>query len=198
MKAAERAADVPTKMQLLSHSIIDFPRRDSSRVPLFEAAIQAGSDGYALGILEPLLQTQFLRNPAVENSDDEDQISGSVDEEENKNDTNFLSAAGGQLSRIQAAQLAQMIADAMSRQGRLGEALSYYQTARTIGTSPLRKVLADKIAETKSTLSIELENASRQPLLHEALEQDRVVRPRLLAHGARASRTSAAKGDVKQ
>ena len=198
MKAAERAADVPTKTQLLSHSITDFPRRNSSRIPLFEAAIQAGSDGYALGILEPLLQTQFLRNPAVENSDDEDQISGSVDEEENKNDTNFLSAAGGQLSRIQAAQLAQMIADAMSRQGRLGEALSYYQTARTIGTSPLRKVLADKIAETKSTLSIERENASRQPLLHEALEQDRVVRPRLLAHGARASRTSAAKGDVKQ
>jgi hypothetical protein len=109
-----------------------------------------------------------------------------------------LGVDGMRLSRIQQAQLAQMIAGAMSRQGRLSDALSYYQTARAIETSPsLRKMLVDKIAETKSTLSIERENASRQPLLHEALEQDRVVHPRLLARGGRASRSAAAKGDMK-
>lgn len=198
MKAAEQTSDLPTKMQLLSHCVIDFPRRNASRVPLFEAAIQTGSDGYALGIIEPFLQTQFLRNPSVESSDEEEQISSSEDERDSAHNSNFFDLAGAQFSQIEQAHLAQMIADAMSRQGRLGDALSYYQTARAIETSPsLRKMLADKIAETKSTLSIERENASRQPLLHEALEQDRVVHPRLLARGGRASRSAAAKGDMK-
>jgi predicted Zn-dependent protease len=38
IKAAQNTADSQTKIQLLSHCVIDFPRRDEARVPLFEAA----------------------------------------------------------------------------------------------------------------------------------------------------------------
>jgi hypothetical protein len=40
-------------------------------------------------------------------------------------------------------------------------------------------------------------NAARQPILHEALEQDRLVRPRLLAHAAPPAKAASQKG-VKQ
>ncbi|MGA7752018.1 MAG: hypothetical protein WCB05_04285, partial [Candidatus Sulfotelmatobacter sp.] len=195
MKAAEQTTDVQAKMQLLSHCVIDFPRRDASRVPLFQAAVGAQSDGYALGILEPILQTPFLRNPASPVINEEEQIASSGDEsggeEESQGGANSVGAAGAQLSRAQQAHFAQMIADAMSRAGRSSDALSYYQTARHSENSPaVRKTLAARIAAVKSALSAERENASRQPLLHEALEQDRVVRPRLLARVDSASRSA--------
>ncbi|MGA2101624.1 MAG: hypothetical protein ABSG34_11005, partial [Candidatus Sulfotelmatobacter sp.] len=126
---------------------------------------------------------------------EEEQIASSGDEsggeEESQGGANSLGAAGAQLSRAQQAHFAQMIADAMSRAGRSSDALSYYQTARRFENSPaVRKTLAARIAAVKSALSAERENASRQPLLHEALEQDRVVRPRLLARVDSASRSA--------
>ena len=73
----------------------------------------------------------------------------------------------------------------MARLGRRADALSYYQNARSFESSAaIRKALAIKIASTKSSLKIQQENAARQPILHEALEQDRVVRPRVVARNA--------------
>jgi len=198
LRAADQTTDAQTKIQLLSHCIADFPRRNPARVPLFEAATRTQWDRFAMGILEPLLLTQFLRSPKPAFGTEEEQIAGAGDEEDSGDEANSLGAIGAQLPRNPQAQLAQMIADTMSRQGRLAEALSYYQTARSVETSPaVRKRLAVKIVEMKSTLSIERENASRRPLLHEALEQDRVVRPRLLPRVGPASRSAAAKGGVK-
>jgi hypothetical protein len=45
---------------------------------------------------------------------------------------------------------------------------------------------------------IQQQNGARQPLLHEALEQDRVVRPKLMARVMPASKAAAARGGVKQ
>jgi hypothetical protein len=55
-----------------------------------------------------------------------------------------------------------------------------------------RKTLLHKIAEAKDVLRIQQQNAARQPLLHEPLEQDRVVRPQLLARAASAPKAAAA------
>ena len=86
----------------------------------------------------------------------------------------------------------------MARVGRFPEALSYYQTARNLETSAEnRKQLNRKIADMKSVLKIQRENAARQPLLHEALEQDRVVRPKLLARSG-LTNTATEKGSAKQ
>jgi tetratricopeptide (TPR) repeat protein len=200
IKAAQNAAEPQTKIQLLSHCIIDFPRRDEARVLLFEAAAAAQSNEYALGILEPLFRNQFLRNYALEAGNEEEQIASSgSDEEETDDESNAPAVAPVTLSRAQQAQVAQMIGDTMSRLSRLADAVSYYQTARQLENSPaIRKTLLRKIADAKAMLRIQRQNAARQPLLHEALEQDRVVRPQLLARVAPVPKAAAAKGGVKQ
>jgi predicted Zn-dependent protease len=198
IQAAQNVADPQTRIQLLSHCIIDFPRRDEARVPLFEAARSVEFNEYALGVLEPI--SRLLRNYAPETGDEEEQIVSSGDEEqENADEANAPAAPALKLSRAQQAQIAQMVGDTMSRLNRPADALPYYQTARQLENSPTaRKALLRKIADVKTTLRIQRQNADRQPLLHEALEQDRVVRPQLLARLTPAPKTAASKGGAKQ
>jgi cellulose synthase operon protein C len=198
IQAAQKVTDPQVKVQLMSHCIIDFPRREEARVPLFNAAVGARSDEYALGVLEPLVQTQFLRNYVSESAGAEEETIRAADEEED-NESSIVEAATSNLSRGQQAELAQGIGDTMSRLGRLSNALSYYETARSLEASPgIRKALLGKIAAAKSALRIQSQNAARQPLLHEALEQDRVVRPKLLAPVTPVPKAAATKGGVKQ
>jgi hypothetical protein len=92
-----------------------------------------------------------------------------------------------------------MIADAMVRLNRLSEAAQYYEAARNLETATaVRRTLLHKLTDVRTALRIQRRNAARQPLLHEPLEQDRVVRPRLLARVAPAAEPAAAKGGVKQ
>ncbi len=201
LKAAQNAADLPAKLKLLSHCIIDFPRRDEARVPLFQAAASANANEYGVAVMEPLLQTQFLRNATAVtgNENEEEQIASSSDEEEDSSDdANGAASAATKLSRAQQAEVAQMLGDAMSRLNRLADAVAYYDSARHVESSrAMRKVLLRKIAEAKTTLRIQRQNAARQPLLHEALEQDRVVRPQLLARSTASPKAGAAQSGAK-
>jgi tetratricopeptide (TPR) repeat protein len=189
LKAAQNAVDTAAKLRLLSHCTIDFPRRDEARVPLFRAAAAANANEYAVAVMEPLFQTQFLRNAATvtgnenENENEEAQVASSSHEEEvSDGETSAAASAATKLSRPQQVEVARILGDTMSRLNRLDDALAYYDVARRGESAPaIRKLLLGKIAETKTTLRIQRQNAGRQPLLHEALEQDRVVRPRLLA-----------------
>ncbi len=186
VQAAAKSGDVQTKVQLLSHCVIDFPRRDTARVPFFQAAIEVPSDDYALGILEPLFRTQFLHNYQASESEESEIVSSDdVEEDENGDESGIQTGTMAPLSRAQQAQVAQQIGDTMYRVSRYADALSFYQTARKLENSQhAREVLSGKIAEMKEKLRIQRENSARQPLLHEALEQDRVVHPRILARSA--------------
>ena len=188
IRAAEDSNDPQAKLQLLSHCVIDFPRRDSARVPLFEAATSTNSDNYSLAILEPVMHTQYFHADVQQPASEEDQIVGSSeDEEEADNEPDTMRSVQGQLSPEQRARVARLIADAMVRVGRMPDALAFYQTARRLERSgDNRTLLNTRIGEIRSMLRIQRANAARQPLLHEALEQDRVVRPRLLARSTPA------------
>jgi len=198
-RTAENTADPQVKLQLLNHCVIDFPRRESARVPLFDAATSAKSDSYALAIIEPLFQTQYFRSDVSQAPNEEEQIvTSGEDEDESGNESNSLYSGEEQLSPAQRARLSKLIADTMTRVGRLPDALSYYQTARNLETSAEnRKQLNRRIADMKSIMKIQRENAARQPLLHEALEQDRVVRPKLLARSG-PTNTATGEGGGKQ
>jgi tetratricopeptide (TPR) repeat protein len=194
IRAAEITTDPKVKLQLLSHCVIDFPRRDSSRVPLFEASTNAKSDHYGLAIVEPLFQTQYF-HPDIPRADHEEDeiISAREDEDETADESGVLSSAEEELSPAQRARISKLIADAMARVDRIPDALSFYQTARSLERSAENRTLLNRrIADLKSALQIQHTNAARQPLLHEALEQDRVVRPRLMAR-----LTAAPKGGLK-
>jgi tetratricopeptide (TPR) repeat protein len=197
IKSAQAVADSQLKIQLLSHCIIDFPRRDEARVPLFQAAATANFNEYALGVLETLFQTQFLRNSETVN-EEEQIVSSSYEEEQNSDEATAPAISAVKLSRAQQAQLAQMIGDTMTRLNRLADALAYYESARRIESSAAgRKALLLKIGDAKAALRVQHQNAARQPLLHEALDQDRVVRPQLVTRVTPTPR-AAAKGGVKQ
>jgi predicted Zn-dependent protease len=196
--AAQNTAASQTKISLLSHCVIDFPRRDEARVPLFEAAAAAQQNEYALGIIDPLLQTQFLRNYVPQTGNEEEQITRSGAEEEESDDSSAPATPALKLSRTQQAKVAQMIGDTMLRLNRLDDALAYYSAARRFeSSSAIRKALLRNIADAKTALRIQQQNASRQPLLHEALEQDRVVRPQLLPRVSPAPK-AVTKGGAKQ
>ena len=206
IQAAQNTTEATAKIQLLSHCLIDFPRRNEARVPLFLAAASSRSDEFALAVLEPLLQAQFLgqhisgvaaENEAQNHAEAEDEaaaeliIASNGDEEDNSTELASAAVAGVALSRTQRAQVADTIGDVMMRVGRLGDAVSYFEIARRSEKLPAaRQQLARKIAAAKTELRIKLQNAARQPLLHEALEQDRVVRPSLVARAAPAPKAT--------
>jgi predicted Zn-dependent protease len=200
IKAAQNASDAQTKIQLLKHCIVDFPRRDEARIPLFHAATTAQSDEFAIGIMEPLVQSQFLRNPEVETLNEEEQIVSSGEEDEDGDDASRAQDTPAiKLSHAEQAQTAHMIGDTMVRLNRLSEAVSYYESARHLEPAPaIRKTLLRKLTDARAALRIQQRNAARQPLLHEPLEQDRAVRPRLLARATSVPKAPTAKGGVKQ
>jgi hypothetical protein len=92
-----------------------------------------------------------------------------------------------------------MIGDTMVRLDRIADAVSYYESAWKLESAPaVRKQLSRKIADAKASLRIQQQNAARQPILHEPLEQDRLVRPQLIARVTPALKTTTSKGGVKQ
>ncbi len=202
IRAAQSASDTKVKIQLLSHCVIDFPRRDEARIPLFRAAADAQSNEYALGTMEPLLQAQFLRTGVPEGDAagaEEEQIISAGEDEEAGEEPSAPATVSARLSRAQQAEVAQMIGDMLVRVNRLADAVSYYQTARQLESIPAaRKTLNRKISATKASLRIQQQNAARQPVLHEPLEQDRIVRPQLIARVTPALNDKTAKGGVKQ
>ncbi len=196
IKAAQSVSDPQLKMLFLSHCIIDFPRRDEARFPLFQAAVMAHKDEMALAIVQPVFQ-QFTEGYVAPN--EEDQIisseSGSDDDGEQATSSTTITS---KLNRSQQIQVAQTLGEILLRLKRPPEALPYFRTARRLETAAAnRRRLDRRIADLRSLLRIQQQNAARQPILHEALEQDRIVRPRLLARAAPAS-SLPGKGGVKQ
>jgi predicted Zn-dependent protease len=199
IKAAQAAPDPQTILQLLKHCVIDFPRRDDARVPLFQAVASVRSDEFGLGILEPLLRAQFLGRVAPSSADsEEEQIVSSDSEEGDESGAASAVQQSNTFSRPRQAQLARTVGETMTRLNRLPDAVSYFEIARRLErSSAVRKEVVQRIADLKTAIRIQQQNSARQPLLHEALEQDRIVRPRLLAGAPASSRTATKKGGVK-
>jgi hypothetical protein len=184
LKAAQSSSDAHVKVQLLGNALADTPARDDARIPLFLAAAGLHSDEFARGVIESLLRQQFFRSvtpPATR----EAEIIGESD-----NDTDEGSMPGQvdspfKLPVAQQAQVARTLGDLMIRLNRLDDALRYLQVAHRLETAPVpRKEISSAITTVNAQLRRQRLNAARQPILHEALEQDRSVRPRLLARSA--------------
>jgi predicted Zn-dependent protease len=196
VKAAQNAQDDQTKIQLLSHCVIDFPRRPSARYPLFEAQFRSQAYEPALATLENVFHAGG--QPRQTETVGEDEILSADEQAEESDDHSPLPASNSVLSRAQNAHIAQMIGDTMIYLRRYSDALTYYDTARRLEPSAAtRKDLARKIADVRETLRIQRLNAAHQPIMHEALEQDRVVRPRLMARVTPQPKP-AARGGQKQ
>ena len=87
------------------------------------------SDEFAIGVLGPLLHTQFMGSTVRSTPDSEDeQIIGSDNDEDNESeDSSTPVTLSPRLSRAQQAQVAQMIGETMARLKRLSDAVSYFE-----------------------------------------------------------------------
>lgn len=181
IKAAQAEADQQMKRQILSHALSDFPSREEARIALFKSAESVHFNEFALGIIQPLLQNQFLRQYPQGDNEDES--------ENNERDetTNVPAVFSSRLSRFEQAQLAELIGDTMLQLNRPSEALHYFQVAHRLNKTKPHKNLDQKISNVQAMLRIQNENAKRQPIFHEALDQDRTVRPRLIAHSGHSA-----------
>ena len=189
LSAARSAGDTHVKVQLLGNALADTPARDDARIPLFQAAAGVHADEFARGVIEPLLRAQFLGSIPRSVSGQEEMR---VETDSDAADQNVPSRQDDpfELPTAEQAQVATTLGELMVRLNRLDEALRYLQMARHLEKSPARrKVIGNMITEVTARLRRQRLNAARQPILHEALEQDRLVRPRIVARMARPVKT---------
>jgi cellulose synthase operon protein C len=191
--------DSKIKISLLRGMLFDDPAQDHARIPLFEVAEAEKSDRFAVCVLEPLLQNQFLRamvSPVSESTDAE--ITRSGEERNAQQGEESVPIGGNSLSALSAAQqsqLAKKLGDAMLRLKRAKDALPYLEFAkRQEKTAARRDEIVREIADIRAGLLRDQRNEGRRPILHPELEQDRLVHPRLLAQLPQRARSSAKEG----
>ena len=202
LQAAQAAAEPRVKFQLLENALSDTPTRDDARIPLFFAAAGVQSDQFARAVMEPLLRQQYQgRVPPLTTREDEF-ITSETDNAANESITGWL-ATSLSLAPAPQSRVAWTLAEVSARIDRLTEGLSYLQIAHQLEKTPARRQeIAGKIVSLRLQIRRQQLNAARQPILHEALEQDRQVHPKLprpksLASAAAPESTSVQK-EVKQ
>lgn len=190
--AAQNSADARSKMEVLAKALADSPSREDARVPFFRAAVSITEDERALASIEQLLQKRQLGQVAPANPNDEE-ILGADENEASQGEVE--TSPGLALQPPQQAQLAHEVALAMLRLDRLDEAASYLQIALKLEKSPAElKRISSQLLDVRARLRRQRTNAARTPILHAELEQDRLVRPRLVAQTAAPTKSPAKPG----
>ena len=196
LKAAENSADARAKLPPLAKALADTPARGDARIPLFKAAESIHADQVALLAIDPFLRDLLLRVPSPNESNDEEIVSsGATDSEVGNEGAPAQVSSAAKMSPAEQAQISLAVSNALVRLHRWAEALPYLQLAQKLEKAPARrKEIAGKLTEVRIVLRRERLNLARQPILHQELEQDRVVRPRLVTRVAAAAKTSSTGG----
>jgi predicted Zn-dependent protease len=195
LKAAQNSSEARTKIQILTKALNDTPAREDARIPLFQAAVSVHEDEFALAAIEQMLREQRIRQVVRNVTGNEEEIIGNDESDANQPDNTPVYATT-KLPPAQQAQIARSVGLALMRLNRFGEALAYLQLAQKLEKTPARrKEIAAELADVKARLQRQQLNAARQPILHAELEQDRLVRPQLIAQTASAAKPSAKPGE---
>ena len=194
LAAAQNTRNPRVRIDILQKALADTPSRDDARWPFFKAAASVSEDQLGLASIEGILQRRALGQPASNSSDAD---SGGVDRDEGSSEAaDFVSAPSLAPQSSRQAELAHQIALSMIRVERSEEALTYLQISQRLEKSPdARKLIASQLTELRSRLRRQQTNATRQPILHADLEQDRLVRPRLVARAVSPPPSTIAAGE---
>ncbi len=193
LAAAQNVSSPRAKMEILAKAFADSPARDDARLLFFRAAIAIPQDELALASIEQLLQRSELGQALPDRSSDEE-IVGAEDDSQNSEDE-VRAPSTLILQPAQQARFAFEVAQAMIRLDMLDKSAQYLQIAQKLEKSPAeRKRITAQLVEVRGRLRRQRTNASRQPILHTELEQDRLVRPRLVARPATPAKPQATAG----
>jgi tetratricopeptide (TPR) repeat protein len=171
--AAACAADKQVKERLLHSAIADAPDNAALRLEYVWAAFAAGQDARALLAAEPILAGGSFygqrTTPAYDSSEDE--------EDTGSQKTPVLPS----MKPEDAAKLTWFAIRAREKRHEAGEALKLARNAAASDKDTARrnKFVAEQKRLEDAAARVN-ENAARAPNIHKDLDQDRVVRPRLL------------------
>ncbi|HJZ62897.1 MAG TPA: hypothetical protein VKD70_01160 [Candidatus Acidoferrum sp.] len=178
--AAPKVSGTEARLDLLGDALAHSPSRSDARVPFFRVAASLQRDELALASIEQLLQSGAVGRTYYENTADED-VQAATDESDSEGETRDTRLIQTPPS-AQQAQLAHEVATVLARLDRLEQAQAYLKTAQKLEKSAEeQKRISVQLTDIGARLRRRRINATRWPVLHEALEQDRLVRPRLVA-----------------
>ena len=192
--AVRNSSDARQEVQILSNALADTPARDDARIPLFLAAASVHSDEFALASIEQMLRAQRIPQVVPRFTHDQGGLVSSEEDSEDQEAAPGYAPVKFQLT--QQAQLAHSVALVLMRLHRFAKALAYLQAAQRLETNAAQdKEIASEISDVRALLRRQQLNAARQPILHADLEQDRLVRPRLVARSAPPVKPAAKPGE---
>lgn len=182
LKAAEQARSEELRLEILRSAVEERPNRDAARLPLFRAFVASGQSQLAWTTMEPLLQSGFLggrQEAPAEEEEESETTEGQMEA------TRVRASDLGRLSAAEQASIASALGLVLEKLDRWEDAVRYLRLAVRLEPIARRRTdLTKKISDLRALRARNSANASRQPLIHDALEQDRVVRPRLQARAA--------------
>ena len=180
LKAAE-ALPPSARIPLLRAALEDNPNGDAARVPLLKAAFQAGDYHLVIAAVKPQLQNSALESAyARRQASSEDQPE---DEQESLNESAMANEpvqGFGKLPAKEWAEVSRDLGTAFAKTGDPDQALIYLRRAYKLESDAATKSQINKeVQQVRATQRRRATNLARQPVVHTALEQEHVVRPRL-------------------
>jgi tetratricopeptide (TPR) repeat protein len=183
LNAAKKSTDAALSARLLQSALADAPERDAARLPLFYALAATGQNRLAIADIEPLIRNGYLVNSFMrrsrsydQNAEPEDSATASTDDE---------SLAGNARDEVPPADrvaLAIALAKSYAELGALETSLGYYRDALSGTVSPTQRADVNKqIANLRAAIRREANNIQRMPVIHKEIDQEHLVRPRLVA-----------------
>lgn len=185
LRSAEKASTPEMRERILRAALNDAPEQDVARTPLFYALVQLGHDQLALSAIEPLLNKGFLQLDSARPSPSEAGTEGEEDQESEPYsgvEASRPPVASVKATAIDKVMLASAVAASNAKLNELETALRYYRSARAMdGAEPKRTEIDQNIARLRSAIRRNATNERRAPMIHGELEQENVVRPKLVA-----------------
>lgn len=177
--SAACAASAKTKEQLLGDALATSPGAAPIRLQYIWSAFAANFDSRALVAADPYLQPFYYYNPAQGDNDQFDATIYSVtsgDEGEAHSSTSLAS-----LEPDEALKLIQLVSAAYERKREYADAARILaQALETLREPASQKTLSEKQKHVSDQIARVQENDARAPNVHPELDQDRIVRGRLL------------------
>lgn len=186
MLAAQSASE-GDKIRLLRSALEDWPERQPARLELFKAAVAAKQYRLAISDIVPILRGVALEGRSRDQAlvDDEEDLTA-------ENQDGYEHWTLGSLPEADRAALAAQLGEAFAGLTMNDQGLRYSRLAYRLEKSEdKKKILQARVTALRTQINRDATNAARQPSIHPALEQDHVVRPRLVAKAPPAPKASA-------